>query len=127
MAFLTAEHIAMTQIFIDANPSQMIVVRIVLSSDGSGGVVSNSTTTLAAQTARLVGIEARPGSTLDLSVSRDGEMVVANSIIIGLPTMDLKNQDQVTFDGDTSRVYEVLHVENHPEWRRRAEVYLTSE
>lgn len=124
MTLATAEHIAITEKFIDENPCQVTITRDTIVSDGAGGRVASGTTTLAAQKMRLVGIEPRRGQTLIMLVTRDGEHVVANSTIIAMPDANIQNQDQFTVNGDLANVYEVLHVESHPEWRIRAEVYL---
>jgi hypothetical protein len=120
----TAAHIEITEQFIDENPSQITITRETIVGDGAGGKISSGTTTLGAQKMRLVGIEPRRGQTLIMLVTRDGENVTANSTIIAMPDANIQNQDQFTIDGDLTNVYEVLHVESHPEWRIRAEVYL---
>ena len=124
MALDSAEHIAITQAFIYENPHQVVITRQTKVSDGAGGFVVSGETTLPAQTMRLVGIEPRRGHTLVMSVTRDGEQVMASSSLICLPDADIENQDQFIVDGDTSKVYEVLTVENQPGWRLRVEVYL---
>lgn len=126
MALATAAHIAITQQFIDENPSTIVIYRPNYVDDGAGGRIMQGETELAPQTMRHVGIEPRRGHTLIMLVTRDGETVVANSSIIAMPDADIQNQDQFTINGGTER-YEVLHVESHPEWRKRVEVYLHRE
>lgn len=118
-------HIALTKAFIAENPSRVTIVRDIRVSDGSGGTtVSADPDVLPDQTMRLVGIEPRRGHTLIMTVNRDGEQVMASSTIVAMPDADIQKQDRFYINGDTTRMYEVLHVENHPEWRLRAEVYL---
>ena len=124
MPLLNATNIALTQFFIDQNPSEITVTRDTRASDGAGGTVVSGETTLTPFTARLCGIEPQRGHTLVMLVTRDGEEVVANSTLIAMPDADIQPQDRFTMNGDTGTVYEILHVENHPEWRKRAEVYL---
>lgn len=123
MALNTDLHISLTRHFIDENPSSIVVYRPTYVDDGVGGRVMTGETQLPPQIMRHVGIEPRRGHTLLMLVTRDGETVVANSSVIAMPEADLQNQDQFTINGGTGR-YEVVHVESHPEWRIRAEVYL---
>lgn len=123
MTLATDAHIAITQQFIDENPSTIVIYRPTVVDDGAGGRKVTGETPLAPQIMRHVGIEPRRGHTLIMSVTRDGEQVVANSSVIAMPDADIQNQDQFTINGGIER-YEVLHVENHPEWRLRVEVYL---
>lgn len=124
MSFLTDTHVSLTANFIDQNPSEITILRDTIVSDGAGGTRVSGYDTLEPQTMRLCGIEPQRGHTLILLVTRDGEEVVANSTLIAMPDADIRAQDRFYMNGDPSVIYEVLHVESHPEWRKRAEVYV---
>lgn len=118
MAQNTAEHIAATQMFIDANPDSITLNRPTRGSDGAGGTVTTKTTTVSAQTMRLVALNQRSASETRITV--DGEMVVPTYALVTLPSADVRVGDQFTLDG---KLYEVVFVQDRPGWRRRAEVF----
>lgn len=118
MSLATADHIAATQMFVDANPNSFVLSRTARVSDGAGGYVSGTTTVLDAQTMRLVGLSQLSASAE--RVSADGRIVRATFALIALPSADVAEGDVFTFEG---KVHEVLFVSTHPEWRKRAEVF----
>ena len=118
MTLATADHIAATQMFIDANANSFVLTRTGRTSDGAGGFLPGSTTTLSAQTMRLVGLSQLSASAE--RVSTDGHIVRATFALIALPSADVAVGDTFTFEG---KVHEVLFVSTHPEWRKRAEVF----
>jgi hypothetical protein len=124
MPFLAAEHLMMTEAFINENPSPITIIRDTVTDDGAGGRVVSGETELAPQIMRLVGIEPQRGHTLVMLVTRDGEEVVANSTLIAMPDADIRRGDRFYMHDNDTVIYEILHVESHPEWRKRAEVYI---
>lgn len=118
MSLATADHLAATQMFIDANSNSFVLTRPTRVPDGAGGTVDSGSTTLAAQTMRLVGLSQLSASAE--RVSADGHIVRATFALIALPSADVEVGDVFTFDG---HVHEVLFVSAHPEWRKRAEVF----
>jgi hypothetical protein len=115
---LTSEHVAATQMFIDANPNSFSLQRPSRVSDGAGGWLEDSVVDLGAQTMRLVGLSQL--STQAERVSSDGHIVRPSFALVALPSADMAVGDRFTFEG---KVHEVVFVSTHPEWRKRAEVY----
>lgn len=118
MTLASAEHIATTQLFIDANPTTITLSRTTRASDGSGGWVPGATTPAGQITGRLVSVS-KPGQTLS-RVNANGEVVVPDFAFVCLPSADIRIRDQFTIG---SHVYEVLFVSQNPEWRKSAEVF----
>lgn len=118
MSLATAEHIAVTQRFIDENPNDFTLERPTLTDDGAGGVRKTGTTTLEPQTMRLVGSYLQSAQTSQVTVN--GQVVVPEFTLIALPSADVQVRDTFTFEG---KVHEVVFVSTHPEWRKAAAVY----
>jgi hypothetical protein len=115
---MTAEHIAATQMFIDANANTFNLQRSARVSDGAGGWTTGTPADVGAQTMRLVGLSQL--STQAERVSADGHIVRATFALVCLPSADIEVGDTFDFEG---AVHEVLFVSTHPEWRKRAEVF----
>jgi hypothetical protein len=115
---MSAEHVAATQLFIDANPNSFSLQRPGRVSDGAGGWTEGTPIELGEQTMRLVGLSQL--STQAERVSSDGHIVRATFALVALPSADVAVGDRFTFE---DKVHEVLFVSTHPEWRKRAEVY----
>jgi len=117
MSLATAEHLAATQMFIDANPNSFVLTRTARTSDGAGGFLPGTATVKTPQTMRLVGLGQLSASAE--RVSADGRIVRATFALVGMPNADVQVGDTFPFEGKT---HEVLFVSKHPEWRVRAEV-----
>lgn len=118
MALDTALHISATQMFIDANPSDITLTRTPMVSDGAGGKVAGTPSTLDPQVMRLVGLNNRAAS--QTRITFDGETVVPTFALIAPPSADMQAGDQFMFEG---KLHEVVFVNTHPEWRKQGEVF----
>lgn len=118
MSLATADHIAATQMFIDANANQFVLTRPTKVSDGAGGWQRSGQTVLDAQTMRLVGSSLQSAEAS--VVTADGQTVVPQFALVALPSADMAVGDTFTFEGAT---HEIVFVSTHPEWRKRAGVY----
>lgn len=120
MALDTALHLDATQMFIDENPTTITRKRRTLESDGAGGWRwSTGPTTDVDVVVRLVGLNLQTARSSVVTVN--GQEVTIERSLIALPSAPLAVGDQFTVDG---KLHEIAVVDNHPEWRLRAEVFL---
>jgi len=117
MALDSAEHVALTQMFIDQRPIDVVLQRSAKVSDGQGGWTKTPLTTLPPQrvrkvaTARLADLTAR--------TTEDGAVVVPTAYLVCMPDVDIQRYDTFELAGI---LHEVLYVTRLPEWRVQAEV-----
>lgn len=120
MTLASAEHVEQTEMFIDANPSTIILSRPTVTSDGAGGRVITASTARPAQTMRLVGLSSARGGQAAPRVTVDGVSVVPQFALIALPSADMLAGDQFMHKG---RLHEVVFINENPEWRKQGEVF----
>jgi hypothetical protein len=104
-----------TQAFVDAEPTELPLVRRPWISDGAGGFKRGPATTVWPQHIRLV------ASNTQLPVRRtvDGRDVQPNYTLIGMPTVDVQSGDTFTIDGVR---YEVIFIYPNKTEALRADV-----
>lgn len=118
MSQTTAQHIAATQAFIDANPTDVVLTRYTSGDDGAGGTTQIEPQTLEPQVMRIVAQNLKTAA--ESRVTPDGQVVTPVFAVIALPSADIAVGDQFT---DDDKLLEVVYVQRRPEWRVRAEVF----
>lgn len=117
MSQTSAEHLALTQAFIDENPSTITLNRRSKVATGTGGWTWSAPVAQAPFIARLVGTNLRTYSKQVTTV--DGSLVIPTYVLIAMPDEDVVIGDQFTLD---DKLYEVATVNDRPRWRINAEV-----
>ncbi len=111
------EHLAATQMFIEANPSTVTLYRAVRVPDGRGGSTKLSATPVAQFTGRLVGHS--PGLTEGARTSQDGQQVSPQYSLICPVGTDVLPGDTFSLFGTN---FAIVEVSLSPPWRVAAEV-----
>lgn len=112
----TRTHLALTEAFIAANPTDVVAYRSARVPDGAGGTTQGSATAVAAICGRLVGrnVNRQPTATTDGTNQLNTEPV-----FVCMPDTDLDVGDY--FDVGDVR-YTVTTVGKNPPWRLQAEL-----
>lgn len=122
MTTADAIHVKQTVAFINEAPMDIIIHRRHKEEVPSGGFKWVNDPDLAPQTVRKLGryvSSANVGGSGSRTTT-DGQVVVPNAIIIGLPDFDVQIGDTFDIDGIS---HEVMWVSDLPPWRRAVEVY----
>jgi hypothetical protein len=117
MSQTSAEHIALTQAFIDENPSTITLLRRTKVPTGTGGWTWSASVEQTPFVARVVGQNLR--SFNSTRTSEDGSLVIPTHVLIALPDEDVQVDDQFELEG---KLFEVKTVNDRPRWRINAEV-----
>jgi hypothetical protein len=118
-----ALHVKQTARFIEWEPESIVILRPIDASDGSGGKKRAAPITLLPQVVRLV-VSGRVGDTRSV-INADGEIQVESVVIIGLPDLDIQEDDEVNATNHRSGFmtkWKVKRVNRKPVWATRAEV-----
>lgn len=117
MSLATADHIELTQGFIDANPVTVSVLRDARTPDGAGGSTKGSASAAGSVTGRLVGRKALAG---DGRTVDDGVQNSEVFTFVCLPSEDLRKNDY--FELPDGKKYTVQSISTSPPWRLSAGV-----
>lgn len=117
MSQTTPEHLALTEAFINENPTTITLSRRTKVPTGSGGWKYDTASDLEPFVGRLVG-SFRVRDTI-ARTTEAGQEVVPTHTLIAMPGTDIARGDQFTI-GDA--LYEVVNFDEMPKWRVNAEV-----
>lgn len=107
-------HQAQTEAFINAAPTDLVINRKNIESDGAGGMRVIDEDPLDPQKIRVVGMR-NPA----VRISPDGRNVVVGKTVIGTSDLDIQMGDTFEYEGSS---WEVVTVQRDPNWRVAAEV-----
>ena len=117
MSQTSAEHLALTQYFINENPVTVTLSRRPKTPTGSGGWKYGAGAPQTPFVGRLVGSNFKRDTSV--RTTEAGQEVVPTHVLIAMPGTDVLRGDQFTIDG---LLYEVVAFNEMPKWRINAEV-----
>lgn len=117
MTLASAQHLAMTDFFIQQRPASVTVTRSTKQATAAGGYLWTNPTPQAPQTVRVV--ELQRLQSRDDFTTIDGRRLTPTHVVIAMPDASFERHDQFEWDGQT---WEVGVVSKLPEWRLQAEV-----
>ena len=117
MSQTAPEHLALTQYFINENPTSITISRRAKEPTGSGGWRYGEATDLDPFVGRLVGSFRLRDSIV--RTTEAGQEVIPTHTLIAMPGEDIARGDQFTVD---DVLYEVVAFNTMPKWRINAEV-----
>lgn len=96
-----------SQWFIDANPTDLVLLRAGMVANGAGGARRGPEAALTAQKVRLLAGAGGSGSGVAQTALTDGETTRSSLIVFGIPGLDIQDEDRFVHNGKTYEVSEV--------------------
>jgi hypothetical protein len=117
MTLTAASHVRVTKDFIDGNPSTVTFKRRPRVSDGAGGWTWGDWFDSGTYVVRIVGLGTQEAG--EVFTSPDGTVVNVAQMLIAMPDMDIRANDQFVHEG---KLKEVLITDMLPPWRLQGKV-----